>query len=96
MNREDIKPLIIDLLKKEGFDIVEDNIKIWNTQKMIINNVLIACEYIKYNRLNPILVYTNKVPLKEHLEKTQGIKIFDIEDLQILSIKHNSKLIKYI
>jgi len=92
---EIVKPLIVSLLKKEGYDITYDNIKIWSTDTMRAHDVIKACSHIKTNNLSPVLVYTNKVPLKDHIEKKEGIKIFDEELLQVLSIRHDSDLIEY-
>lgn len=95
-NSDKVKPLIIDLIKKEGFNITVDNIKIWSGNTMSPNNVIIGCNYVKSNGLPLVLVYTNKVPSKDAIEKSHGVKIYDIEDLTVLSIRHQSELIKYL
>lgn len=91
----EVKPHIINLLKKEGYDITEDNIKIWAQDNMLAHQVKLACDYIKSNGLALVLVYTNKVPMKSYLQEQEGVKIFDEEDLTKLSIRHNSPLLMY-
>ena len=93
---KEVKPLIIDLLKNEGLNITEDNIKIWAQDTMLANQVKLACDYIKSNGLAPVLVYTNKVPLKSYLQEHEGIKIFDEEDLSQLSIRYDHSLLMYL
>lgn len=92
----EVKPHIINLLKNEGYDITEDNIKIWAQDTMLANQVKLACDYIKSKGITPVLVYTNKVPLKLYLQEHEGIKIFDEEDLAQLSIRHDSPLLMYL
>lgn len=92
----EVKPLIIELLKKEGHTITADNIKIWETDFMLSKDVAKGANYVKSNGLTPVLVYTNKVPMKDYIGKSEGVKIYDEEDLAILSIRHNSDLIKYL
>lgn len=92
----EIKSHIVDLLKREGFSITEDNIKIWNQRAMLSGQVKLACDYIKSRGLEPVLVYTNKVPLKSYLQEQEGVRIFDEEDLSILSIRHGSSLSWYL
>jgi hypothetical protein len=81
---EVVKPLIVDLLRKEGHIINSENIKIWSNDKMSPIVVVRACNNVKKNELSKVLVYTNNVPLKKHIESTQGVLIFDLLDLQIL------------
>ena len=92
---KEVKPLIIDLLEKEGLNITEDNIKIWMQDTMTADQVKLACNYIKSDRLSLVVVYTNKVPLKKYISEHEGVAIFDEEDLIKLSIRHNSELLKY-
>jgi hypothetical protein len=92
----EVKPLIIDLMKKEGDTITSDNIKIWESDAMLAKDVVGGCNYIKSNGLISVLVYTNKVPMKDYISKSEGVKIYDAEDLAVLAIRHNSDLIKYL
>lgn len=92
----EVKPHIIQLLKNEGLNITEDNIKIWAQDTMLANQVKLACDYIKAKGLAPVLVYTNKVPLKLYLQEHEGVRIFDEEDLAQLSIRHDSPLLMYL
>jgi len=92
---KEVKPLIINLLKKEGIDITVDNIKIWATSRMHYSNVKIGCDFVKSEGLPLVLVYGNEVPHKSAIEEMEGVRIFDINDLFTLSFKHNSKLLNY-
>lgn len=91
----EVKPHIIQLLKNEGLNITEDNIKIWAQDTMLANQVKLACDHIKSKGLAPVLVYTNKVPMKSYLQEHEGVRIFDEEDLTQLSIRHDSPLLMY-
>lgn len=95
-NKTEVKPLIIQLLEKEGLKIIEDNIKIWSTDTMRSIDVKGACDYIKSTGASPVLVYTNKVPFKSFISQKEAVKIYDKEDLEILAIRHDSKLLKYL
>lgn len=94
-SHKEVKPLIIDLLKREGFGITSDNIKIWKTSRMNCSDVKIGCDFIKSKGLPLVLVYTNEVPYKSYMEEKEGIKIFDIKDLEILSFRQDSELLRY-
>ena len=57
---------------------------------MLLSNVKKGCDYIKRESLTPILVYTNKVPHKEYMEKNESIKIYEQKDLCELALKENN------
>lgn len=80
-------PLIINLFKKEGIYLEENLIKSWDMPVMRVTDVILGINYAKTHNSN-IIVYTNKVVLKEKLHKDYGVKIYDNSDLKELAIKH--------
>ena len=92
----EVKPLIINIMQKLGHIITDDNIKIWSRDSMLATDVVKGCNWVKSSGLEPVLVYTNKVPLKAHIGKAEGVKVFDIDDLSILAIQYDSDLVKYL
>jgi hypothetical protein len=87
-NKDRAIPLIKNILKKEGYDISDDIIKVWNRPTMMIGDVIIGCNYVKRVG-SDIVVYTNSVPNKEYIESNEKVKIFDNEDLLKLSLKYH-------
>jgi len=96
ISKEEIKTLIVDLLYKEEVHIVNDCIKIWETDYMLMSDVKRAADNIKSKGFPKVLVYTNKVPNKNYIEKNEEIKIFDYDDLCCLSIRHDSDLVEFL
>jgi hypothetical protein len=83
-------PQILEMLKKEGYNVTTDNIKSWSTPTMMVGDVLRGIEYIKLNGLGNIIVYTNKVSLKEKISEDYEIVILDIEDLSKIALKQKN------
>ena len=96
MRNDEITKLTIDLLQKEGIQITKDNVKIWNCSQMQASDVKRGCDFVKREGLNPVLVYTNKVPLKDYISIAENIDIIDNEELTKLAIRHNSDLLKWL
>jgi hypothetical protein len=96
MRNDEIRKLTIELLHKEGIKIVEENIKIWNCESMRASDVKSGCDFVKREGLNPVLVYTNNVPLKDYIEQAENVRIFEREELTVLAIRHNSDLLKWL
>lgn len=86
-NSEHIKPLIIAMMKKEGFDISESHIKIWETDRMHMKDVERGCNYVRNTLGDKIIVYTNDVPNIEFLERNEGFMIFDKSRLQLMALR---------
>lgn len=84
-----IEPKIIELLKKEGFEITKDNIKIWAMDYMRMSDVKIGCDYVKNKLGSNIIIYTNKVNNIDFIEKNESVKIYDSVILKKLCLKYN-------
>lgn len=75
------------------FNIDERCVKVWRTDKMNINDVLIGINFVKSIGQNTI-IYNTIVPFKERLSEEQGITILDGDDL-ILKCFSNNELLKF-
>lgn len=84
--KDRIIPKIINLFKKEGINITNENIKIWGCDTMLMKNVATCCDKFK-NEGKSILIYTNIVPNIEYIEKDKGITIYDQNKLGALAMK---------
>ena len=96
MRNDEITKLTSELLQKEGIQITKDNVKIWNCNQMQASDVKRGCDFVKREGLNPVLVYTNKVPLKDYIANAEKVDIFDNEELTKLALRHNSDLLKWL
>lgn len=85
--REKAIPLVLEILKLEGYDVSENFIKQWSRPYMLYDDVVRGINYVKRMDGN-ILVYTNKVSSKERISKENSINILDIDDLINLSKKY--------
>jgi hypothetical protein len=83
-------PQILEMLKKEGYNVTPDNIKSCSTPTMMVGDVLRGIGYIKSNGLGNIIVYTNKVSLKDKISEDYEIVILDIEDLSKIALKQKN------
>ena len=95
--RKDIaKPIIIEILGMEGYDITEDCIKSWSRPKMNYTDVLLGIGFVKSIGKGTI-VFTNEVYAKDKIGIENDITILDISDLYELATKHRKyKLIDLI
>ena len=55
-------PMIVEILKKEGFNITPDNIKCWQRDIMSMEDVLRGCNYVKRELNSNVICYTNELP----------------------------------
>ncbi|MDD5770571.1 MAG: hypothetical protein PHE25_06375 [Candidatus Gracilibacteria bacterium] len=95
--RELVAKIVSDL--NPYFELNSDCVKVWHTDKMLIQNVMIGCDQVKKLGFN-VIVYNTVVPLKSEISKNTGINILDGNDLILLAIKYdellkNESLIKY-
>ncbi len=81
------KPIIIEILGLEGYDVTEDCIKSWSKPKMNYDDVLRGIEFVK-SIGKDVIVYTNEVYAKDKIGLENDITILDIKDLIEISVKH--------
>lgn len=79
---------VIKLLNMENISVTSDNIKIWGCDQMNIKDVIFGCNYVKNRLSSDVIVYTNIVPQRAKLEKSEKVRIFDESVLKDLCIKH--------
>lgn len=80
--------MIIELFLKEGYVITDKNI-IFSKDFIPSIDVIVNGQDIKKNGSN-ILIYTKHVSNKKIIEKSENLKIFDINDLKELSSKYSN------
>lgn len=85
-NKDKALPLIVDALKKEGFDINIDCIKSWSQSRMRYNDVVRGVDYVKSIGKN-VVVYTNLVMFKDRISKELDITILDVNDIEDIFTK---------
>ncbi len=86
--KDKIVKSIIELLFREGIIITKDNVKVWMCDTMMMRDVANGCNYVKSELDSDVVVYTNKVPNLEYLEKNERVRIFDQEKLQKLALAY--------
>lgn len=89
--RDKAIPKIINLLRLDGINVSENNIKSWSRETMINSDVLLGISYIKSIEpvLSNVIVYTNKVKFKELLSIKYNIMILDILDIMKSAERHH-------
>ena len=87
--RELVAKLISD--SNQYLELNSECVKVWHTDKMLIQNVMIGCDQVKKLGFNTI-VYNVVVPLKKEISERTGINIFDGDDLILLAIRNQELL----
>lgn len=87
--RELVVKIVSDL--DPYFELDSECVKVWHSDKMLIQNVMIGCEQVKKLGFNTI-VYNVVVPLKIEISERTGLNIFDGNDLILLSLGNQELL----